>query len=202
MPDISDAQIDSVQFNDLSSDASTPSSGRIRLFFKSGVPYFRNAAGLISSLIGAAGSTLDYIHLADEKSSGTAGGTFTSGSWVKRTLNVEKSDAGGHCTLSNSQFTLEAGTYRFSASAPAIACNEHKLRLQNVTDGTTILIGKSSYTAGVYPINALLTGRFTISSSKTFELQHKCASTRNTDGLGLATSLDTEVYAEVVLEKE
>ena len=60
-----------------------------------------------------------YIKLSDVKSAGTAGGTFTSGSWQTRTLNTEDSDTGGNCSLSSNQFTLDAGTYEINARASA-----------------------------------------------------------------------------------
>lgn len=53
MPNIKDAQIDAVQFNDLSADPDAPAAGRIRLFFKNALPYFRRASGEVQPLGGS-----------------------------------------------------------------------------------------------------------------------------------------------------
>jgi hypothetical protein len=43
---------------------------------------------------------------------------------------------------------------------------------------------------------------FTIAGAKDFQLQHRGANTRNTDGFGIAANFDeVEVYAEVILWK-
>jgi hypothetical protein len=145
----------------------------------------------------------DYIQLRDEKSSGTNGGTFTSGSWQTRTLNTETQDTGNDCSLSSNQFTLGAGTYEVEAWAGGNKVSAHQLRIQNITDGTTVIVGQTilaSDANGVFN-TASLRGRFTIASSKAFELQHRCGTTRSTNGFGSASSWGTEVYAEVVLRK-
>lgn len=142
------------------------------------------------------------LHLQDQKSSGTAGGGFTSGSWQTRTLNTEVTDEIGS-TLSSNQFTLPAGTYEIEANVPGYSCNVHQARLYNTTDAASVLIGTNAYSAnGAYSITpSLLNGRFTIAGTKTFELQHRCSFTKATDGFGLATSWGTEIYAEVRIRK-
>lgn len=166
----------------------------------SGTPTFESA-----NLTGRA--TVNYVHLRDEKSSGTAGGGFTNGAWRTRTLNTETTDTGNVCTLSSNQFTLTAGTYHIHAKAPGFYVGQHRARLQNITDGTTVIEGGNQYndyTANA-PVatDATLTGRFTIASSKAFELQHRCGVTAATNGFGYPCSFGTnEVYAEVWLTKE
>lgn len=151
------------------------------------------------------GQALDYIVLRDEKTSGTGGGTFTSGAWQTRTLNTESVDTGSHCTLSSNQFTLSAGTYRIQASAPACQVAVHQARLQNVTDGTTTIVGTSEFNtngAQYAQTRSVVSGRFTIATSKTFELQHRCSTTRSTYGFGFGATLTTEVYSVVELWRE
>lgn len=150
------------------------------------------------------GQALDYILLQDQKAQNTQGGTFTSGSWQTRTLNTEAADTGGNCSLSSNQFTLDAGTYRIRARAPAAIVGRHQIRLQNITDGSTTLVGSSAYAdAGNSVINdSWIAGRFTIAGTKTFELQHQCAGTVTTTGFGAAANFTTEIYAEVELWRE
>jgi len=187
---------------DEQSAPSTPASGRVILYPKSdGLLYSKDDAGTERAL----GASTDYVLLQDQKSAGTAGGTFTSGAWRTRDLNTEVADTGGHCSLSSNQFTLAAGTYRIKAHAPAYACSLNQLKLRNTSDGTDTVIGGGEYAEPTYfnQAQAMLEGRFTIASSKTFELQHRCLTTRATDGFGNAGNFGvTEVYAVVELWKE
>ena len=73
-------------------------------------------------------TTNAFLHLQDQKTSGTEGGNFTSGAWNTRTLNTEVTDTIGS-TLSSNQFTLPAGTYYIEASAPAYSVGRHLSRL-------------------------------------------------------------------------
>lgn len=142
------------------------------------------------------------LHLQDQKSSGTDGGTATSGSWQTRTLNTEVTDSIGS-TLSSNQFTLPAGTYHIRASAPAFSCSQHQIRLQNITDTATTLTGTSECTnagAGDGVSRSEIDAVFTIAGTKTFELQHRVASTKATNGYGIGTGWGTEVYANILIE--
>ena len=147
------------------------------------------------------GRATSYALIRDEKTVGTDGGTFTSGAWQTRDLNVKATDASNFATLSSNQITLAAGTYRLRASAPAWEVSLHQARWQNVSDGVTVALGTSENTAGVQT-RSIVAARFTISSGKTFELQHQGLATRSTDGFGVAAGFDTEVYSEVELWRE
>jgi hypothetical protein len=144
------------------------------------------------------------ILLQDQKSSGTDGGTFTAGAWQTRVLNTEVFDTGNNCTLASNQFTLLAGTYEIYSTAVAGQCDGHQSRLANITDSTFIYgttLNSSPVNTDVYN-DSTINGIFTISTSKTFEIQHRCSNTRNTDGFGLAATLGTnEIYVSVFLRK-
>jgi hypothetical protein len=140
----------------------------------------------------------------ETQASGTAGGTFTSGSYVKRTLNTTVVNNITGCSIASSVITLPAGTYQVFASAPAFRVDNHKLRLQNTTAATTIQIGSSEYTLNTTEVvtNSLLNAYFTLSVSSTIELQHRCATTRATNGLGVPTSFtDNEIYSQITITK-
>ena len=141
-------------------------------------------------------TTNAFLHLQDQKSSGTAGGTFTSGAWQTRTLNTEVTDTIGS-TLASNQFTLPAGTYYFEAICPTLNTNSSQARLQNITDAATTLLGVNCVTGTTAGGFAFVNGQFTIGGTKTFELQNRCSTTRATDGFGYPSSWGTEVYAEV-----
>lgn len=147
----------------------------------------------------------DYMLIRDEKADGTAGGTFTSGSWQTRTLNTETADTGAHAAVAANQITLAAGTYRFRATAPAYKVDTHRLRLQNITAGTTVATGPAvrAAAAGDDIMLATVEGRFTIAGATVFEVQHRSSATKATDGFGLAATFGTnEVFAQIELWRE
>jgi hypothetical protein len=99
---------------------------------------------------------------------------------------------------------LAAGTYRIKASAPAYKCESTQVRLYNYSDSASVIIGHSRLATadnGAPDVLCSVAGEFTIASSKTFELQHRCGTTQSSNGFGRATSWGTEVYSEVILEK-
>lgn len=143
-----------------------------------------------------------YLNYQDQKAQNTPGGTFTSGAWRTRDLNTEVADTGNLGTLSSNQITLAAGTYIVKASAPAYLINaRHQIRLQNITDGVTLVNGQSMYaptiSANTMMTYANLSGFFTITSSKVLEIQHQCQATEASDGFGVASNFTTEVYTIV-----
>lgn len=153
---------------------------------------------------GSGGLYSAYLCYQDQKALGTQGGTFTSPGWQTRTLNVEVADTGSHGSLAANQITLDAGTYRVHAVAPAYEVGLNQLRLQNVTDGVTLVLGSSCYDGGGTDAVSLapLDGRFTLAASKVLELQHICQATKTTNGCGVACSFGTEVYASAEFWKE
>ena len=145
------------------------------------------------------GAAPGYILIRDEKASGTGGGTFTSGAWRTRDLNTESSDTGNHASIASNQITLAAGTYEFSAKALSSSSDRVQARLQNITDTISIvgLSGNSNSVSGETHVS-MVDGKFTIATSKIFELQHRCSTTGN---FGLASSFGTEVYASIEFRK-
>jgi hypothetical protein len=131
------------------------------------------------------------------QASGTNGGSATSGSYTKRTLNTTiKNDIVG-CTLTSSVISLPAGTYFVSAFAPTYNTERSKLRLQNTTDATTINVGQNCF-ASANQNSAVLQTVFTITGTKNIELQHRFQTTVNTNGLGVPCSFgDDECYSTI-----
>lgn len=147
----------------------------------------------------------DYILIRDEKATTTAGGGFTSGSWLTHTLNTESVDTGSHAAIAANQVTLQAGTYRFRGETLGYKVDNHACRLQNITAGTTTAFGKNarSAAAGDDVTASVVEGRFTIASATVLELQSRCTTTRATDGFGPANSFGgTEVYGSLELWRE
>ena len=144
------------------------------------------------------------LHVRDEKGVSDHGGTFTSGSFLTRTLNTSLTNEISGASLSSNQITLPSGTYFIYASAPAYAVNRHTIRLRNITDSTDTLLGTSSYAENSTSVSniAMVTGRFTISAQKTFEIQHRCQTTSATLGFGVSKDMsETNVYTDVQIWK-
>jgi len=159
---------------------------------------------ITGTTITASGSSTvyEYVLIADEKSSGTAGGTFTSGAWRTRDLNTEKADTGSVASVASNQITLAAGTYRAYIRCPIFNCGRNLTQLQNITDTATTLTGSSELGGSVSSSESTIIGRFTIASTKTFEVQHKCDTTSTTYGFGVNSSLGTETYTQALFVKE
>ena len=146
------------------------------------------------------------FHVQDEKPNNTQAGTFTAGSWITRTLNTVKVNEIDGASISSNQITLPAGTYYIEAWAPAMFVNRHQARLHDVGSDTTIIVGDSNY-SGSGTFNGVRTdsqvsGKITISTPTTYELQHQCANTQNNWGLGNPCNFGiNEVYAVVKIWK-
>jgi hypothetical protein len=163
--------------------------------------------GTAMTASGASGSGLfdAYALLRNEQAAGSNGGTATSGSWIALVLNTESFDPAGMVSLSSNQVTLGAGTYSVRARQTFRGASVVKLRLRNVTDSTTAVVGMSAYTTTTDVGNQLteLFGRFTIAGTKTFELQYRVFSTSSTTGLGTALDLgEVEVFTELEIWRE
>jgi hypothetical protein len=145
----------------------------------------------------AVSTTRDYLEFRDEKAAGTAGGTATSGSFQTRTINTEHADTGNHGSVSANVITLAAGTYECEIHVPGAAgVNQFVAKLRNTSDSSDTLIGTSAIAGGGNIMaHSIITGRFTIASSKNFEVQMRVTTTVATNGWGTAANLGvTEVY--------
>jgi len=155
------------------------------------------------------GPKVKMAYLWEQQAAGTNAGNFTSGDeagkWGRQRVLNQEYDPDGIVTLSGNQFTLAAaGTYRTRSRAPGYDCNSHKTAIFNVADaGTPVMLGASMVANGDLVQNdSWVQGEMIITASTTYELRHKCQSTRNIDGMGRACNFGhSEVYAQVWIEK-
>lgn len=141
------------------------------------------------------------LHVVDEKASGTAGGAASATTWNQRTLNTVRTNEISGASVASNQISLPSGTYFILASSTVhgTQVSGNKMRLYNVTDGTTILQGQSGSFDSTMSV---LSGRFTISATKTVEIDHYTTSARVSDGLGPAAGAGAnEVYTNVMIWK-
>lgn len=170
-----------------------------------GVTITQNANDISFAVSSATGS---IVILADQKPSGTDGGTFTSAAWRTRDINTEVADPDGLATIAANQITLAAGTYRCQISCPCNHTNSHQARLQNITDATTLVTGTSENTGSGDSVNtrSFIIGRFTLAVAKVLEIQHQAQTTRATNGFGdncgAAFAVAFEEYTVAIFLKE
>ena len=157
-----------------------------------------------ASLVTTGGGTLGWastapsvIIVADEKTSGTDGGTCTSGSWVTRTLNTTRANSISGASLAADVITLPAGTYEVDLLAPAHQVNMHQARLYNVTGAAVLVLGSSENSGATDSTltSSRILGRFTLTATSNLRLEHRCSTTKATNGFGISTGWDTEVYS-------
>jgi hypothetical protein len=205
----SSTNIPAVQIKEGTTPANA-AAGTQKIFIDSSSHHLKrlNSSGTVVDIEGGGGATPDYISIEDHKASGTDGGTFTSGAWQTRDLNTTVSDTGSHVvSLASNQFVLDAGTYEIEVDAPAYKCDYHAIRLQNITDSTTILSGSSEYANSTYNVanRSFISGKFVIAASKTLQIQHRCGTTASGNGLGVGAgasfAVATEIYTRVRLWK-
>ena len=149
-----------------------------------------------------------YAIIADQQTSGTEGGTFTSGAWRTRDLNTEIADPDGIVSISSNQFTLGAGSYLIKWSAIGARVQRHKAALYDVTGTAYIEYGDTrwgdTYDGEADPSTGM--GRVTPSGTNVYEIHHQCETTYATYGFGIAGGADTgsvvEKYTFVEIYKE
>ena len=149
-----------------------------------------------------------YSILADEKTSGTAGGTFTAAAWRTRDLQTEVYDGIG-ITFSTNEFVLPAGNYLIQWSAPAYSVNTHTSRLYDVTGAAVIAQGSteiatdlSAHYSNVVQSRSIGSVRVTPSGANNYKIEHACETTYTTEGFGHPGNYGTEVYTIVEVYKE
>lgn len=183
---------DTLELQQQATDPATPPADVVRIYPKSdGKLYAKNDTGMEYDLTGggSSGGTLEYIRVWEQKNPNADGGTFNSGAWRTRILTDMAHYTGSSMTTpspNNNQFKLQPGTYDCFIRAPAHKVDWHQARLYNVTNAETTLVGSttgasSNYNGGG---DALIVGRFTITTATDFEIQHRCDASRANNGFG------------------
>jgi uncharacterized protein YerC len=163
--------------------------------------FVANAVLTAAQLNGVLDNFSDIATFNETQSSGTNGGTATSGSMFKRTLNTTIVNNITGCSIASSVITLTAGTYQVTARDTAFSVTTHSSRLQNTTDGTTTQQGSSNFCANDNYGYSFIDALFTITATKNFELQTRVGSTVASNGLGAAASFGNEIYSQITITR-
>lgn len=146
----------------------------------------------------------NLLHYNDERASNTAGGTLTSGSWEKRDLNTEKRNTISGASVSNSVITLPAGSYYADGCVSGYRVDDHRARLRDTTSNSDILLGISarSGASDSTSTDSFFSGYFTLGVESTLEVQHRCQTTRSSDGRGQPSNFGVaELYLNLKIWK-
>jgi hypothetical protein len=178
-------------------------SGTLALVQNAGgsLTFISASASVFTASASGAGITMAVFN--ETQASGTNGGTSTSGSFIKRTLNTTvKNDITG-CSIASSVITLPAGTFYVFASSPVIQAGYQQAKIRNTTDSTDLALSTSGYSppATSVSIDSNIQGLFVLAASKTIELQYRVQTGVGTNGLGVATSFGSEIYSQITIMK-
>jgi len=182
-------------------------SGIVAKLGTDGQIFTSTGAGLSQGFEAAAGGGkfASYAVIEDQKSDGTQGGTFTSGSYQIRNLNTEVFDVDGIVSVSSNQFTLAAGSYLIKWFANAKDVNGHQSALYDITASAYIEYGSTEQSLDAQQVTnkSLGSTRVTPSGSNVYEIRHRCDDTDNTEGYGQAANYgNVESYCLVEIYKE
>jgi predicted ATPase len=146
------------------------------------------------------GISVPSMHLQHQEAQNTDGGGITSGAWRTMTVNTQVTNTITGASLAANAITLPAGTYYLSASQNVSGTARSQARIRQ-TSGTpaTLLTGISNYAGN---IEISVSGFFTLASSQTIELQVQVGSTSASNGQGLADNFGTEVYNNVLIQRQ
>lgn len=157
----------------------------------------------LSTSISGVLTTSNLIHVQDQKTSGTAGGSSSAGTNT-RILNTVVTNTISGASLVSNQIILPAGTYWVDASCPCSNAGQSKAYLYNATDSNVQIVSTSEYIGNTLSAQhrVFLSGKFTIASQKTFDLRHYITSAQASNGLGVATNMgQIEIYSEIKIWK-
>ncbi len=141
--------------------------------------------------------------IVEEQTQGTHAGTFTSGAWRTRVLNMQRFDPDSIVSVASDRFTLPEGKYLLLGFAPAYRVNQNQAQIYDITNTAVVALSMSMYARGADNVEtvAVCGGYVDIAGDTVFELQHRCATTVASWGFGLAANLDVETYSMVLIIK-
>ena len=166
----------------------------------------------VDTILGESGKErrglMTYAIICDQKTQDTDGGTFSSGAWQTRDLNHTIADPDNIVTIPASEdgFILQAGSYFIEVIAPSFGTNANVARLYNVTADSVTEYGSQSYSRSASgdlgESKSFVYARVTITGATTFRVEHRCSTSRTTNGFGVGHNFGPEKYTVVKIFKE
>lgn len=135
--------------------------------------------------------------------SGTNGGTFTSGSWQTRDLNmIEGNNVDIWITLSGNSFSLKEGNYKLSGVSSSYGVGDNQTRIFNTTTNTPEFYSTNSTSNLLSQSLTYITGNISVpSGGNSYILQHFCQNTQLDNGFGVSNGFGfSETYSTINIE--
>lgn len=213
-----------ITFADVGGDALTIQAAVGTSTYSIELPASPGVAGEVLQLTGSTqlswvtptvSSSTNFWFLSDVKSTGTNGGTSSLNTWLTRDLNTIVPPTGGNTDVQlavapagANQILVQPGEYAFEALVPFRGASNVKTRLQDITNGTTLINGMSSYAlfttdvpSGEWGITSVIFEDIAIVAPTVLEVQYNQANNGDTgsDTQGIATGVvgKQEVYTNV-----
>lgn len=166
-----------------------------------GIPLEGTNGGLRWAYVDVRNKGVDYAAFADIKAQNTAGGGFTNGAWRTRDINSGLANATfgdlQFGTIAANKITLPPGMYVIRASAPAYNVDGHQIRLTNNSGPTVIVEGSTEYAPTGVMTRSFAVASVLANAGLTFYVEHRCVTTKATDGFGRQANLTNEIYTMV-----
>ena len=165
----------------------------------------------VSTLLAGVSTSLTAVQsgqgaawFTQSQASGTDGpDTGGPSAWTLRSINTTGLNTIGGASLASSQIVLPAGTYEADIvtvfNDTNTSSDGRKARLRNITDAATALVSLQGYQGGAFNDNILLKGLFTITATKTFQIQNWAAN--GYAGGVAASSGEVELYLSAFFRK-
>jgi len=152
--------------------------------------------------------TSSLLHVANEQDYNVNGGAVVAGSWQDRTINKVQTNEITGASLASNRITLPAGTYRISSWAAFFSVGESdisaKLRLQDITNGVTLLHGGSVHadhgSNHLPEVEVNLNGQFNLASQTVIAIQYWASG--GSQGRGYAVDPNSKnIYFDAIIVK-
>ena len=157
-----------------------------------------------AQLNGVVDNFADIAVFNETQANNTDGGTYTSGSYVKRVLNTTIVNNIAGCSIATSVVTLPAGTFYIKGTAPCFGVDNANARLQNTTAATTIRYGQNARSgSGDSTMNsAIVETVVTFTGNTNIELQFRGNTTKANIGLGVPSNFgNDEIYSTLFIAR-
>lgn len=169
-----------------------------------GIPieFIYDGTNWVYNIAQATGNAMSsFLHIQDQKTQGTNGGTNTGGSWITRDLNTVVKNSLQGASLANNRITLPPGTYFIEASVPGYTVERLRSALYNYTSSNYLAFGTSEQAgSGVSAtVRSVIRGTFTFTTQTTIELRMYTSATTATYGCGIASNAAIEIYSEILI---
>lgn len=169
--------------------------------------YDGNIDPVISSWLGSKFEANRICYVKEARNQNVSGGTFTSGAWQIRQLNMVSTTntvSSASCpfaTIAGHRVTLSPGVYEYFASAPANGVTGNMMRLYNNTAGAAVHYGTSAYSDNQTNVLSYVSGVIAPTASTVYQLEHKSNATQASTGYGNAANQASETYAQIIIRE-